>query len=66
MKLFSRQLMHKHQYLQHLTKVLIESEDEVDVTKLLNESTQELDSFIDFDMFLSIAGVSAHTTKVLY
>ena len=61
MKLFSRQLMLKHQYIQHL---LVGSEEDGDTSKLLDEAIQELDSFIDIDMFLSIAGVTAHTVKV--
>lgn len=56
--------MHKHQYIQDLTHSLIQSEEDNDMTKLLNEATQELDSFIDFDMFISIAGISAYTHKV--
>ncbi len=51
MKLFARQLMHKHQYLRCL------SED-------VEEAGRTLDSMISFEMFLTIADLSQKTTKV--
>ena len=52
MKLFARQLMHKHQYLRWLTEDVEETE-------------RALDSMISFDMFLNVASLSQKTVKVL-
>ncbi len=51
MKLFARQLMHKHQYLQCMT-------DDIE------EAERTLDSMISFEMFLSIGNLSPKTAKV--
>ena len=58
MKLFARQLMHKHQYLEDINLDL--SNDSVAVEKM----AVELDSLISFEMFLNIAGLGQRTIKV--
>ena len=59
MKLFARQLMHKHQYLEDINLDL--SNDSVAVEKM----AVELDSLISFEMFLNIAGLGQRTIKAL-
>ena len=60
MKLFSRQLMHKHIYIQEYM-----SQEKTTNDSLLNIK-QELDQLISLQMFLTVAGIEERTTKVPY
>lgn len=58
MKLFSRQLMHKHIYIQEYR-----SQEKATNDNLLGIK-QELDQLISLQMFLTVAGIEERTTKV--
>ena len=60
MKLFSRQLMHKHIYIQEYM-----SQEKTTNDSLL-DIKQELDQLISLQMFLTVAGIEERTTKVPY
>ena len=55
MKLFSRQLMHKHMCLNELSR---------ETSYNLEKTNDELDQLISLQMFLIVAGLEERTTKV--
>ena len=57
MKLFSRQLMHKHICLKELVNGSVSAFD-------FERTSEELDSLISFKMFLTVAGLEELSIKV--
>jgi hypothetical protein len=54
MKLYSRQLMHKHLCLNELNST----------ESIIEETIHELDQMISFDMFLQVTGIREKSRKV--
>lgn len=67
MKLFARQLIHKHQCLREYA---VNGDGVHDVGKNITESVakieKELDDLIGFKMFLMVAGLEPRSSKVCF
>ena len=65
MKLFARQLIHKHQCLQEYVITNDASrEDGRSTTESVARVERELDDLIGFNMFLMVAGLEQRSSKV--